>query len=103
MWFKRGPNYKALYEAERASGIIKQAEADAWRVRYEKAYPEMQQLKNAATSSDRSWRELVAKLSSLLTKEQKEAANICRCQEYVYAINLIRLCNQKIDELKRFS
>lgn len=107
-------NYQMLYrqadwrrrelekELEQKIAAAKQ-EIEAATKRYEEAFPQTVALYQEVRALKDSMRAYKARLASLLSNEQREAAKITGCEEDEYAIQLIRLCRQKIEEISRLT
>jgi len=103
-------NYQMLYrqadwrrrelekELEQKIAAAKQ-EIEAATKRYEEAFPQTVALYQEVRALKESMRSYKERLASMLDGKQREAAKISRLSEDEYAIQLIRLCKRKIEEL----
>jgi predicted nucleic acid-binding Zn-ribbon protein len=69
--------------------------------RYEEAFPQTVELYHEVQALRAQMESYKKRLASMLTDQQREAAKITGCDEDEYAIQLIRLCRQKIEEISR--
>jgi len=99
-------NYKALYrytelrreELEKRYAEMRVELEDA-RALYEKAFPENVRLSRELSEATNKMLAYRQRLAGMLTNEQRDFAKVARCPEDEYAMQLIRLCQRKIDEL----
>lgn len=103
-------NYQMLYrqadwrrrelekELEQKIAAAKQ-EIEAATKRYEEAFPQTVALYQEVRALKESIRAYKARLANMLDTQQREAAKISRLPEDEYAIQLIRLCKRKIEEI----
>lgn len=103
---KPGKDYQALYreclkdiDALTEEITALRQELEQAEERYKRLVPDTYRLmdENRALADD--FAAYRGKLASLLTPEQAEAARISWCAPDVYAMNLIRLCQRKIEEI----
>jgi len=85
-------------ELEQKIAAAKQ-EIEAATKRYEEAFPQTVALYQEVRALKESLRVYKARLAGLLDEEQLEAAKISHCAPDEYAIQLIRLCKRKIEEI----
>lgn len=103
-------NYQALWrqtewrrqELEKQYVAAKEELAAAKQL-YEKAFPQTVELYHEVRALKENVRAYKERLGNLLSAEQREAAKITGCAEDEYAIQLIRLCKQKIEEISRLT
>lgn len=74
-------------------------EVEAAKARYEKVFPQTIELYREVRALKDKMHAYKERLGGLLSADQREAAKITGCAEDEYAIQLVRLCKQKIEEL----
>lgn len=101
-------NYQGLYkqaewqrlELEKKIAAANEEIASAQQ-RYEKAFPQTVELYREVAQLRAEMRAYKQRLADMLDDKQREFADIARCPQDEYAIQLIRLCKRKIEELSR--
>jgi len=96
-------DYRRLYGQQSEELERQRAVFERMILHYQKAIPEYVAMVDEVQRLKADMVAYKQRLAEALDPDQIEAAQITGCPPDEYAIQLIRLCKRKIDELKRFT